>query len=140
LAVDADVTGPFERARTELLYGRRLSAARRTDEAGEHVVTAFATFERLGAGRWAHQAGEQIAAAGGAAPEPVRDLLERLTPLELEVALVAADGVAAREAAARLFLGPRSAQLHLASALAKLQLDDPGQLRGVMGERSSVAL
>ena len=43
---------PFERARTELLYGEALRRARRRLEARAHLRAALETFERLGAVPW----------------------------------------------------------------------------------------
>src|SRR5215211_3591477 len=84
--------GPFEHARTQLLYGSRLADAGRPHEASDHVFPALRGFEELGAAPWARRAREALAAAGSAAPPAQLSPLHRLTPLELEVALASADG------------------------------------------------
>ena len=45
---------------------------------------------------------------------------DELTPQELQVALVVAEGVTNREAAARLFLSPKTIEVHLSHAYRKL--------------------
>jgi DNA-binding CsgD family transcriptional regulator len=132
LAADEDVTGPFERARTQLLYGERLAGADRLDEARERLATALMTFERLGAEPWAARARAGIRVAGGTPPERRTSPLDRLTPRELEVALATVEGASVREVASRLFMGPRTAQRHLATAIVKLGLESPAELRGLL--------
>ena len=68
LEPSVETTGPFERARTELLYGSRLARAGRAAEATDHLSAALRVFEQLGAEPWAGRAREGIVAAGGAAP------------------------------------------------------------------------
>jgi tetratricopeptide (TPR) repeat protein len=53
--VEAEV-GAFERARTQLRFGERLSEMGKQDRAREQCAAALAAFERLGARPWAKQA------------------------------------------------------------------------------------
>jgi GMP synthase-like glutamine amidotransferase/tetratricopeptide (TPR) repeat protein/DNA-binding CsgD family transcriptional regulator len=133
LAADVETTGPFERARTEVLYGSRLVRAGRSVEAIKHLSAAVQVFERLGAEPWANRAREEIVAAGGAVPSPQINRLERLAPLEFEVALAAGGGAPVDDIAHRLFLGPRSARLLQASAMAKLGVESTAELVAVLG-------
>jgi GMP synthase-like glutamine amidotransferase/quercetin dioxygenase-like cupin family protein/DNA-binding CsgD family transcriptional regulator len=128
LQPSVETTGPFEQARTELLYGSRLAAAGRTVEATDHLSAALRVFERLGAEPWAGRAREEIVVAGGTVPHPQISRLERLTPLELDVALAAGSGASPDDIAHRLFLGPRSARLLQASAMAKLGVESTAEL------------
>ena len=128
-----ETTGPFERARTELLYGSRLARAGRCAEAIDRLSGALVTFERLGAEPWAGRTREEIVAAGGAPPDPRVNKLERLTPLELDVALAAGAGARPDDIAHQLFLGPRSARLLLASAMVKLGVDATAELVAALG-------
>src|SRR5207247_51967 len=132
-----DVTGPFEHARSRLLHATRLVRAGRGSEAREPLEAALAAFERLGASPWAGRAHEQLLLAGVPASPRNRSPLELLTPRELEVALAVAAGASAREAASRLFLGPRTAQFRLVSALVKLGLDSPAELGAVVGAEAT---
>ena len=103
-----EATGPFERARTELLYGSRLARAGRAAEATDRLSAALRAFEELGAEPWA--GARARASSPREAPRRHRRLnrLERLTPLELDVALAAGAGAPLDDIAHRLFLGPRT--------------------------------
>jgi tetratricopeptide (TPR) repeat protein len=133
LAPSVAITGPFERARTELLYGSRLARARRPLEAIDHLSAAVRVFEKLGAEPWAGRAREDIVVAGGTPPRPQVNPLERLAPLELEVALAAGAGASADDIAHRFFLGPRSARFLQASAMAKLGVESMAELVLALG-------
>jgi len=137
LKASVETTGPFERARTELLYGSRLVQAGRTVDATAPLSAALHAFEELGAAPWAGRARTEIVAAGGDLPEPKVNRLDRLTPLELEVALASAGGAALDDVAHRLFLGTRSARLLHASAMAKLDADSPVELVSALGPELS---
>jgi DNA-binding CsgD family transcriptional regulator/tetratricopeptide (TPR) repeat protein len=132
-----ETVGPFEHARTELLHGSRLARARRSVEATDHLSAALLAFERLGAEPWAGRAREEIAAAGGAAPHPQINRLERLTPLELDVVLAAGAGAPLDDIAHQLFLGPRSTRLLHASAMAKLGVESTAELVAALGPELS---
>ena len=104
---------PFERARTELCLGERLRRARRRAAALPMLDSAADTFGRLGARPWAERARAELAIAGGerrpAGPGPA----QRLTPQELQIALLVARGSSNREAAATLFLSEKTIEAHL---------------------------
>ncbi|MDQ6818698.1 MAG: AAA family ATPase [Actinomycetota bacterium] len=131
--------GPFETARTDLLYGLRLLEAGRDQDALRALGSALARFDELAALSWAQRARDGIRAAGGSLPAPRISVAERLTPLELEVALAATKGASPREIAERLFLGPRTVQMQLASAAIKLGLESTAGLAEVVGQASERA-
>jgi DNA-binding CsgD family transcriptional regulator len=137
LRLGEEARTPFEQARTQLLYGTRLLDDERTEEGSRILAGALVTFDRLAAEPWAERARGAIVAAGGTPPPPRIDVTERLSPRELEVALAATDGGSSLEIAERLFLGPRTVQLQLASAAIKLGLESPAELaealRGEVG-------
>lgn len=114
---------PFERARTELLYGEWLRRARRRNDARRLLRSALSTFEGLRAQPWARRAGAELRAAGEhlvTARVTADNLIDRLTPQELQVVRLAADGSSSREIAAQLFLSPRTVEHHLYKAYPKL--------------------
>ncbi|MDQ1014635.1 ATP-binding protein [Streptomyces afghaniensis] len=114
---------PFERARTELLYGEWLRRARRRSEARASLRSALQNFERLRAVPWAERARAELRAAGDAttgAKATAENVLDRLTPQELQVVRLAADGNSSREIAAQLFLSRRTVEHHLYKAYPKL--------------------
>ncbi|MDC2945794.1 ATP-binding protein [Streptomyces heilongjiangensis] len=114
---------PFERARTALLYGEWLRRARRRSEARDMLRSALGDFERLRAVPWGERARAELRAAGDAttgAKATAENVLDRLTPQELQVVRLAADGNSSREIAAQLFLSRRTVEHHLYKAYPKL--------------------
>ncbi|MFE6522296.1 ATP-binding protein [Streptomyces sp. NPDC057794] len=119
----AQARRPFERARTELLYGEWLRRARRRSEARTSLRSALEDFERLRAAPWAERARAELRAAGDAttgAKATAENVLDRLTPQELQVVRLAAGGNSSREIAAQLFLSRRTVEHHLYKAYPKL--------------------
>jgi DNA-binding CsgD family transcriptional regulator/tetratricopeptide (TPR) repeat protein len=120
--------GDFERARTELLYGKWLRRRRRLREARVHLGEALMGFERCGAHPWAQQAAAELrangAAPGGAgAVEPSRHgagELSRLTPQQLRIARCVAEGATNREVALSLSVSTRTVDYHLRNIFATL--------------------
>jgi ATP/maltotriose-dependent transcriptional regulator MalT len=111
---------PFEAARTELCLGERLRRAKRRSDARIPLRSALETFERLEANPWSEHARAELRATG-ASPRPHTPLgVSELTPRELQVALVVSDGATNREAAAALFLSPKTIDFHLQSIFRKL--------------------
>jgi DNA-binding CsgD family transcriptional regulator len=111
---------PFERARTELCLGRRRRHSRHRADARVVLHRALATFETLGAEPWAEQVRAELRASGET-PEPSPGgSLMTLTPQELQVALVVGGGATNREAAAALFISPKTVEFHLGNVYGKL--------------------
>ena len=114
------VANPFERARTELCFGERLRRARRRRESREWLHSALDVFDRLGAAPWAEHARRELAASGERARRRTPDTADDLTPKELQVAMIVAEGATNREAAAALFVTPKTVETHLNSIYRKL--------------------
>ena len=123
---------PFERARTQLSWGERLRRARRPGEAREPLRDALETFERLGARPWARRARGELRASGGALPPTQRSASQDLTAQELEVALLVSRGATNREAAAALFLSPKTIEAHLSRMYRKLDVRSRTELASAM--------
>ncbi|SEG74080.1 regulatory protein, luxR family [Thermomonospora echinospora] len=122
---------PFERARTELVYGEWLRRARRRSDARSVLRSALETFESLRAAPWAERTRTELRAAGDTATtvQPTApDLLDRLTPQERQVVRLAAEGISSREIAAQLFLSPRTVEYHLYKAYPKLGVSSRREL------------
>jgi ATP/maltotriose-dependent transcriptional regulator MalT len=134
---------PFERARTELVLGERLRRARRRADAREPLQRALAVFERLGAEPWAARTRTELTATGGEfARASEVSPADELTPHELQVALLVADGLTNREAAAALFLSPKTIEHHLSIIYRKLGLRSRAQLAALLAaerERATAA-
>jgi DNA-binding CsgD family transcriptional regulator len=126
---------PFLRARTELAFGDYLRREGRRRDAREPLRAALATFDALGAAPWAENAATQLRTTG----EQVRRSRDRdtskLTPQELQVALVVARGATNKEAAAQLFLSPKTIEKHLGSTYTKLGLRSRAELARLFTEQ-----
>lgn len=132
-ALDADQERPmpFERARTLLAYGRRLHRVRRRAEARTVLHDAVSGFTALGAAPWREQAEVELRAAGGRRSPVARGTEDRpdaLTPQERHVAEVVAGGLSNQQAAAQLFLSPKTVEFHLVHIYRKLAISSRSQL------------
>jgi DNA-binding CsgD family transcriptional regulator len=124
---------PFERARTQLCYGERLRRVRRRADARRHLHDGLETFTRLGAQPWAERVRTELRATGstvGRSP----DALPRLTPQELQVALVVARGATNHEAAATLFLSQKTIEYHLSNIYRKTHIRSRADLAGIASD------
>jgi DNA-binding CsgD family transcriptional regulator len=127
-ALHAGDEDAFERARTELCLGeRRRRTGRRTD-AREPLRAALATFDALGAAPWAERAGAELRATGETVRRRDAASLDELTPQELRIALMLGDGATTREAAAALYLSPKTVEYHLRHVYLKLGINSRAAL------------
>lgn len=131
LAVHAGARDLFEESRTRLAVGEHLRRTRRRARAREHLAAAALAFGRLGAAPWAARADEELRAAGGAFAAAPR---ERLTPQERRVAEAVAQGMSTAEAAAALFLSPRTVEFHLSGVYRKLGISRRSALARALDE------
>jgi DNA-binding CsgD family transcriptional regulator len=113
---------PFELARTQLCFGERLRRRRRRADAREPLRRALESFEQLGAAPWAERARTELAATGETARPRNANAADELTPQELQVALVVANGATNKEAGAALFLSPKTIESHLSRVYRKLDV------------------
>ena len=108
------VGDPFGRGRALLALGAVRRRARQKRTARLALEAALAGFETLGAASWAVVARTELARIGG------RQRVEGLSPSELGVAALVAEGRTNREIASALFLGERTVASHLTHIYAKL--------------------
>lgn len=113
---------PMEHARLTLVYGERLRRARLKGQARAALERAHAQFTALGTVSWAERTRSELRATGARLGTTDEASHGQLSPQELRVALVVAEGLTNREAAARLFLSPKTVEFHLSSAYRKLQV------------------
>ena len=128
LALHARTPTPFERARTELCLGERRRRARRVRDARAPLAASLETFEALGADPWAESARRELRAAGARPRRAPAAESDDLTPQELQVALIVAEGATNKEAASALLLSPKTVEYHLAKVYAKLGVRSRAQL------------
>jgi DNA-binding CsgD family transcriptional regulator len=132
LALHDGLPMPFERARTLLCLGERLRRARQRADAREPLKEALETFERLGARGWAERTRTELHATGEQQSRRAETAAEQLTPHELQIAVLVAQGMTNREAAAALFLSPKTIEYHLGQIYRKLDVRGRAQLARLM--------
>src|SRR5829696_2324287 len=119
---------PFDRARTELVFGEYLRRDGRRKAARAHLRSALDGFERLGAGGWAERAHDELRASGETARKRSPSAIDQLTPQELQITRLVAEGATNKEVAARLFLSPRTIDYHLRKIFTKLGISSRAEL------------
>jgi len=110
----------IDRARTELLYGEWLRRERRRQDARAHLRVALELFRGLGMRLFAERAEAELRATGETARKRDPSTLDDLTPQELQIAGLVAEGLTNKEIAAQLFLSPRTIDYHLRKVFSKL--------------------
>jgi DNA-binding CsgD family transcriptional regulator len=119
---------PLELARALGDYGAALRRAGRRVQARTELERALDLAHRCGARRIAARARAELIAAGA---KPRRDAItgrDALTPSELRVARLAAEGLANREIAQALFITTKTAKGHLSHVYHKLGITRRGEL------------
>jgi DNA-binding NarL/FixJ family response regulator len=120
--LDAAVRGhaaagdPFGQARALLALGVARRRSRQKRSAREALESALSAFKTLGAMSWVTAAEEELGRIGG------RQRIEGLSPSELSVATLVAEGRTNREVASALFLGERTVASHLTRIYSKLAI------------------
>jgi DNA-binding CsgD family transcriptional regulator len=130
LRLQSDAERPFERARTELVYGEALRRSRQPKHARDHLRNAIELFDQLGAAAWSERARTELRASGETARRRDPSTIDDLTPQELQIARAVAAGSTNKQVAAQLFLSPRTIEFHLRHVFAKLGITSRAQLAG----------
>jgi DNA-binding NarL/FixJ family response regulator len=131
-AVDAyDALGlRFDRARTLLSLGRAQRRLRKWGAARSSLERAAGELDELGSPGWAERARAELERVGGRRPQQAG----ALTPTERRVAELAAEGLANKEIASRLYVTVRTVEVHLKHAYAKLGIRSRTQLARRLSE------
>ncbi|MDN3354930.1 LuxR family transcriptional regulator [Actinomadura sp. DC4] len=122
-------------ARAHLIYGEWLRREARRADARTHLRTAHEQLTAIGAEAFAARAARELSACGERARKPASTPLDLLTAQERQIALLVADGATSKEAAAQLFLSPRTVDAHLRNIFQKLGLTSRRQLRDLRPHR-----
>ncbi|MFJ9780181.1 AAA family ATPase [Amycolatopsis sp. NPDC101161] len=132
-ALGADLSGwPAERGRVHLAFGEWLRRQRRVVESRTHLRTARETFDALGMTAWAERARRELRGAGESSPNRGPDAREKLTPHELSIAQLAAEGLTNREIGQRLYLSHRTVGTHLHRIFPKLGVSSRADLAATL--------
>jgi DNA-binding CsgD family transcriptional regulator len=118
----------FQQARTLLHFGERLRRVGRRVDARDRLRQALALFDELQATPWAERAQRELRATGERIRRAQPALGQELTPQELQVALPVSEGKTNKQAAAELFLSPKTIEFHLASVYRKLGVSSRREL------------
>lgn len=119
---------PFEHGRTALAYAERLRRSRRRRDARPHLRTAVQLFDGAGATPWRERAAAELRATGETVPNRDPRGRESLTPQELQIALLVAEGKTNREIGASIFLSPKTVEFHLTRVYRKLDIHSRAEL------------
>jgi DNA-binding CsgD family transcriptional regulator len=126
---------PMMRARVELAYGEWLRRHRRRRESRGSLRAARDAFDALGVNPWAERARRELRASGETSQRRRPDTLDELTPQELQIAQMAAQGLSNHEIAQRLYLSHRTVESHLYHLFPKLGVTSRMQLVGALDSR-----
>jgi DNA-binding CsgD family transcriptional regulator len=124
----------FESARTRLAYGERLRRAGRRVDSRVQLRSALADFSDLGALVWRDRAAAELTATGEHVHSPATSTVGKLTPQELQVSIMLAEGRTTRESAAALFLSPKTVEYHLRKVYTKLGINSRAELARLLAE------
>ena len=123
---------PALRARAQLAHGGWLRRRRRAPEARALLRAARDTFEALDMATPAERARAELRASGEAVRTAAVDPATVLTPQELQIARMAADGMSNREIGQALYLSHRTIGSNLYKVFPKLGVASRAELRALL--------
>jgi DNA-binding CsgD family transcriptional regulator len=133
--VAAECGRPLVEAHALGALGGALRRRLQTSDARVPLLAALERAEACGAGALSARLREELAAAGVRARRPRDEARWELTPSELRVARLAADGMTNREIAQTLFVTTKTVETHLRGAFRKLDLTSRREIGAALGER-----
>jgi DNA-binding CsgD family transcriptional regulator len=129
-----DSPARLEHARALVDLGAALRRGKRRADAREPLRAGLELAERCGARPLAARALEELRASGARARNPFRSGVDALTPSELRICRMAAEGRSNPEIAQGLFITRGTVESHLHSAYAKLAITSRGELAAALSE------
>jgi DNA-binding CsgD family transcriptional regulator len=133
----AQAEWPFYAARAQLAYGAWLRRHRRMTQSRAPLREAAETFDALGLVRYAERARRELRASGETVRRRTPGGWSQLSPQELQIAQLAAEGLSNREIGERLYLSHRTVESHLYRLFPKLGISSRAQLRDALEDASS---
>ena len=128
----AQAEWPFYVARAQLAYGAWLRRHRRLTQSRAPLREAAETFDALGLLRYAERARRELRASGETVRRRVPGGWAQLSPQELQIAQLAAEGLSNREIGEQLYLSHRTVESHLYRLFPKLGVTSRAQLRDAL--------
>jgi DNA-binding CsgD family transcriptional regulator len=126
---------PCYRGRMLLLYGRWLRRQRRAVDSRSPLRRSREVFDALAFPGLTETAHQELRAAGESTVHPDRRPgWDELTPQELQIARLAAEGLTNREIGQKLYLSHRTVESHLYRIFPKLGVTTRGRLRDAIRE------
>ncbi|MCX5052204.1 MULTISPECIES: ATP-binding protein [unclassified Streptomyces] len=122
----------LSRARLHLHHGRWLRRQRRNVDARNPLRIARDEFDRVGARPWAEMAREQLRAAGESSSRRHANTSDRLSAQEMQIAVLASQGLSNREIGQRLFISHRTVGAHLYRIYPRLGITSRGKLAAAL--------
>jgi DNA-binding CsgD family transcriptional regulator len=119
---------PCYRGRLLLAYGSWLRRQRRVAESRAPLRAARELFDGLGFAAVAEKARQELRASGETSRKRTPDAWDQLSPQELQIARMAAEGLTNREIGQKLYLSHRTVGSHLYRMFPKLGVSSRGQL------------
>jgi ATP/maltotriose-dependent transcriptional regulator MalT len=127
---------PFMRARLQLAFGEWLRRQRRVAESRTLLRAARDAFDALGITPWSERARRELRASGETSHRRPPGTIDQLTPQELQIVQLAAEGLSNREIGQRLYLSHRTVESHLYRVFPKLGITSRSQLAESVRTRS----
>jgi DNA-binding CsgD family transcriptional regulator len=118
----------FEVARTRLLYGEWLRRQQRQKDARDQLRSAHDDFEDFGMSGFADRAASELLATGVRARKRTVETRLDLTPQEMRISELAAQGATNHDIAGQLFISPATVEYHLTRVYRKLGIRSRTQL------------
>jgi DNA-binding CsgD family transcriptional regulator len=125
-------TWPCYRGRLLLAYGSWLRRQRRVAESRAPLRAAKEIFDGLGFDGVGELARQELRASGETSRRRAPEARDQLSPQELQIARMAAEGLTNREIGQKLFLSHRTVGSHLYRLFPKLGISSRGQLAGAL--------
>ncbi|MFJ9707067.1 ATP-binding protein [Streptomyces sp. NPDC101234] len=122
----------LSRARLHLHQGRWLRRQRRNVDARQPLRLARDEFDRVGAQPWAEMAREQLRATGESSGRRRANSGEQLSAQEMQIAVLASQGLSNREIGQRLFISHRTVGAHLYRIYPRLGVTGRGKLAAAL--------
>jgi DNA-binding CsgD family transcriptional regulator len=123
----------LEHAHALVDLGAALRRAGKRTEARERLAEGLELADKCGATALVDTAEAELRAAGARPRRRALSGVASLTPSELRVAEMAAEGMRNKEIAQALFVTLRTVEMHLSNAYGKLEISSRDQLPGVLG-------